>query len=218
MNHIYRVVFNHSLGVYQCVSELAKSCGKSSGKSQVATKLIVAPIAVAMIGLSGTAFSAELVIDNGKRTEYQNNIALNGDVLITKPNTVVATPNHQINFGAKIDGQDPTTDTNVTVRNGAAIEAGVSSAVGVVRFAKVTVDNAQFTTPTIAVGALSNGELNVINNGKLSAKNVIKLGFGENISGGLMLVVVAVLRQMTLVSLMQKIQKDLLSLMLLGAK
>lgn len=32
MNHIYRIVFNHSLGVYQCVSELAKAGGKSSGR------------------------------------------------------------------------------------------------------------------------------------------------------------------------------------------
>jgi len=57
MNHVYRVVFNHSLGVYQCVSELAKSRGKSSGKSQVSTTLILAPLAVAMIGLSGTAMA-----------------------------------------------------------------------------------------------------------------------------------------------------------------
>ncbi len=72
MNHIYRVVFNRSLGVYQCVSELAKSCGKSSGKSQVATKLIVAPLAVAMIGLSGTAMA--VTYDDGQTTTISDDV------------------------------------------------------------------------------------------------------------------------------------------------
>lgn len=72
MNHVYRVVFNRSLGVYQCVSELAKSRGKSSGKSQVATKLILAPLAVAMLGLSGTAMA--VTYDNGMTTTIDDEI------------------------------------------------------------------------------------------------------------------------------------------------
>ena len=77
MNHIYRVVFNRSLGVYQCVSELAKSCGKSSGKSQVTNKLVLAPLTIAILGLSGTAMAADTVIDDGQRTEYNKNVACN---------------------------------------------------------------------------------------------------------------------------------------------
>ena len=117
MNHVYRVVFNRSLGVYQCVSELAKSCGKSSGKSQVATKLIVAPLALAIVGLSGQAFAADTVINNGQRTQFDQDTALNGNVVITGLRTVVTAPNHELNFGLATSKA-----TNVSIENGATVE------------------------------------------------------------------------------------------------
>ncbi|MBI0425806.1 autotransporter domain-containing protein [Psychrobacter sp. NG27] len=185
MNHVYRVVFNRSLGVYQCVSELAKSRGKSSGKSQVSTKLILAPLAVAMLGLSGTAIAADVVINDGQRTEYQDDVAINGSVLITGSGTVITAPNHQINFGANPDGQILVIDTDVFIKNKAAVEAGVSSTVGVSRFSRVTVDNASLNAPAIAIGGLVDGEVNVINNGELKATDKVILGYSPNTTGRL---------------------------------
>ncbi|MGP4907073.1 autotransporter domain-containing protein [Psychrobacter faecalis] len=88
MNHVYRVVFNHSLGVYQCVSELAKSRGKSSGKSQVATKLILAPLAVAMLGLSGTAVA--VTYNDGKVHVIDDNpYVISEDVIVSGKGTEI---------------------------------------------------------------------------------------------------------------------------------
>lgn len=85
MNHIYRVVFNRSLGVYQCVSELAKSCGKSSGKSQVATKLILAPLAIAMLGISGPAMA--VTYNNGTTTTINDDIFFVGKDTVSNAGT-----------------------------------------------------------------------------------------------------------------------------------
>ncbi|OXL19583.1 ESPR domain-containing protein, partial [Psychrobacter sp. DAB_AL32B] len=88
MNHVYRVVFNHSLGVYQCVSELAKSRGKSSGKSQVATKLILAPLAVAMLSLSGTAIA--VTYNDGKVHVIDDNpYVVSEDVIVSGKGTEI---------------------------------------------------------------------------------------------------------------------------------
>lgn len=186
MNHVYRVVFNRSLGVYQCVSELAKSRGKSaSGKSQTVTKLLLNSLTAAMIGLSGTAMAADFVVNDGQRTEYQDTIAINGSVLISEPGTVIAAPNHQINFGVNPDGEELTIDTDVSVENGAAVEAGVSSTVGVDRFSKVTVNNALLSAPAIAIGGSVDGEINITNNGELEATDKIILGYSSNTTGNL---------------------------------
>ena len=48
MNRCYRVIFNHSLGVWQCVSELAKAKGKSKS-----FKALAVAVAVAMSGEVG---------------------------------------------------------------------------------------------------------------------------------------------------------------------
>lgn len=34
--HFYRVIFNHALGLWQCVSELAKTAGKSKSLKAIA--------------------------------------------------------------------------------------------------------------------------------------------------------------------------------------
>lgn len=51
MNHIYRVIFNRSLGIYQCVCEFAKAQDKSSSKifkvSVLATALATSGVALA---------------------------------------------------------------------------------------------------------------------------------------------------------------------------
>lgn len=50
MNQVYRVVFNRSLGVWQCVAETAKSRGKSSSKA-------FKPLVIAMSLVSGSAMA-----------------------------------------------------------------------------------------------------------------------------------------------------------------
>ena len=87
MNHVYRIVFNHSLGVYQCVSELAKSRGKSSGKSQVASKLLLTPLAVAMLCASGSAL-ADVTYDDGATTALPSSFAVDEVVTVSNGSKV----------------------------------------------------------------------------------------------------------------------------------
>lgn len=55
MNHIYRIVFNHTLGIKQVVAECAKAAGKSS-----ATSVDGGPKNWALRGMSGAFLSAFL--------------------------------------------------------------------------------------------------------------------------------------------------------------
>lgn len=54
MNHIYRIIFNRSLGIYQCVCEFAKACGKSSGK------IFKVSVLAGAMATSGTAFALDI--------------------------------------------------------------------------------------------------------------------------------------------------------------
>ena len=172
MNHVYRVVFNHSIGVYQCVSELAKSRGKSSGKSQVTTKLILAPLAIAMLGLSGTAMAADLVIDNGQRNQFDQDISIDRDFLITGAGTVVAAPNNLIGFGS-----DPSKIlTSVAINDNARVEADTIT-VGQFGETEVTVDNASISAGILGIGGESNSVLSITNGATLNVKTDILMGF-----------------------------------------
>nr|WP_181718409.1 autotransporter outer membrane beta-barrel domain-containing protein [Psychrobacter sp.]QJS05082.1 autotransporter beta-domain [Psychrobacter sp.] len=172
MNHIYRVVFNQSLGVYQCVSELAKSHGKSSSsKSQSTIKFLLTPLAIAILGLSGQAIAADFVVNKDQRTIYDKNLAIDGNVLITGPKTVISAPNNEINFGI-----DPKRTTDVSIKNGAVIEADVSS-LGANGPTTVTVNKASFNADIVGIGANSSGTLNIINNANLNVGNSIFMGF-----------------------------------------
>ena len=83
MNHIYRVVFNHSLGVYQCVSELAKTCGKSSGKSSTSNSnnnfalRALSTALFSVLGLSIASVTHATTYDNGAV-----NIVVNGYTIV----------------------------------------------------------------------------------------------------------------------------------------
>ncbi|WP_413501482.1 autotransporter domain-containing protein [Psychrobacter maritimus] len=97
MNHVYRVVFNRSLGVYQCVSEIAKSRGKSSGKSQVVgnsqsvAKLLLTPLTVAMLFASGSAVA--VTYDNGGTTQAPSDPYLVINDVVTGENTQLIAEN-----------------------------------------------------------------------------------------------------------------------------
>ena len=54
MNHIYRIVFNRSLCVYQCVSEIAKSAGKFFGRSATSNRqagVVLSTLSIAMLSM-----------------------------------------------------------------------------------------------------------------------------------------------------------------------
>lgn len=74
MNHVYKVVFNRALGVYQCVSEIAKSQGKSSGKSATSGSKSVFNLTALSIGIASmlgahnaqaVESSSDIVFDDG---------------------------------------------------------------------------------------------------------------------------------------------------------
>ncbi|MGE6475018.1 autotransporter domain-containing protein [Psychrobacter sp. NPDC078631] len=87
MNHIYRVVFNHSLGVYQCVSELAKTCGKSSGKSSTSTSnnnfalRALSTALFSVLGLSIASVTHAITYDNGAVNMVGNGYTIVDDIV-----------------------------------------------------------------------------------------------------------------------------------------
>lgn len=82
MNHIYRIVFNRSLGIYQCVCEFAKACGKSSGKI-----FKVGVLAGAMA--SGSAFALDINEDKHYTTSSDRAEPIN--IATTKGSHVTVT-------------------------------------------------------------------------------------------------------------------------------
>ncbi|WP_312750597.1 ESPR-type extended signal peptide-containing protein, partial [Psychrobacter sanguinis] len=194
MNHVYKVVFNRALGVYQCVSEIAKSQGKSSGKSATSSstnhisstfKLTALSVGLGLLGASTFSFAAEITINDGLTQKFDDNVLINGSVLITEPNTAIIAPDHQINFGGNPEDSLLTIDTDVVISNGAKIEAGVSSAIGIDRFSKVTVDNAGFNSTDVAVGAKTDGQLVLTNNANMNVADELIIGYLENTMGEL---------------------------------
>ncbi|WP_201512856.1 autotransporter domain-containing protein [Psychrobacter alimentarius] len=169
MNHVYRVVFNHSLGVYQCVSELAKSRGKSSGKSQVATKLLLTPLAVAMLCVSGSAL-ADVTYDDGATTTLPSNFAV--DEVVTVSN------------GSKVTGSEmvfgfaDSAALNVNTAGSVVSNALISLAVQPDSVSVVTVDgagsslNAEFLT----ISEEGQAELTAQNGANVTINDLTVLG------------------------------------------
>jgi hypothetical protein len=125
MNHFYKVVFNDSLGVWQTVSELARSRGKSGGRSKAASsgaarrRAAVSGLLLLSIGLFGATDALarcynKTSLDNGRgnqspliRTDAQVSGGANigtyqpvsNDVIICDQDTtpVPAQPNNLLN-------------------------------------------------------------------------------------------------------------------------
>ena len=169
MNHVYRVVFNHSLGVYQCVSELAKSCGKSSGKSQVAAKLLLTPLAIAMIGLSGTAL-ADVTYDDGATTDFPSSFAV--DEVVTVSN------------GSKITGSEmvfgfaDAAALNVNTAGSVVSDDLISLAVRPDSVSVVTIDGtgSSLNAELLTISEEGQAELTVQNGGNITINDLTVLG------------------------------------------
>ncbi len=165
MNHVYRIVFNHSLGVYQCVSELAKSRGKSSGKSQVATKLLLTPLAVAMFCASGSALA--VTYDNGQTT------TINDDVYFVENDTVSNQGTELVVNKLILEKTEAGQPSELSINNKGTVTA--NDITGVVDNAaiKVSGQGSSFNAQGILIGQNDgSGNLLVKSNGSVTADNL----------------------------------------------
>lgn len=165
MNHVYRIVFNHSLGVYQCVSELAKSRGKSSGKSQVATKLLLTPLAVALLCASGSALA--VTYDNGQTT------TINDDVYFVENDTVSNQGTELVVNKLILEKTEAGQPSELSINNKGTVT--VNDITGVVGNAviKVSGQGSSFNAQGILIGQNDgSGNLLVKSNGSVTADNL----------------------------------------------
>jgi len=165
MNHVYRVVFNHSLGVYQCVSELAKSRGKSSGKSQVATKLLLTPLAVALLCASGSALA--VTYDNGQTT------TINDDVYFVENDTVSNQGTELVVNKLILEKTEAGQPSELFINNkGTVIVNDITGVVGNATI-KVSGQGSSFNAQGILIGQNDgSGNLSVKSNSSVTADNL----------------------------------------------
>ena len=165
MNHVYRIVFNHSLGVYQCVSELAKSRGKSSGKSQVATKLLLTPLTIAMLCASGSALA--VTYDNGQMT------TINEDVYFVENDTVSNQGTELVVNKLILEKTEAGQPSELSINNKGTVTANdITGVVGNAAI-KVSGQGSSFNAQGILIGQNDgSGNLLVKSNGSVTADNL----------------------------------------------
>ena len=165
MNHVYRIVFNHSLGVYQCVSELAKSRGKSSGKSQVATKLLLTPLAVALLCASGSALA--VTYDNGQTT------TINDDVYFVENDTVSNQGTELVVNKLILEKTEAGQPSELSINNKGTVTANDITGVVGNAVIKVSGQGSSFNAQGILIGQNDgSGNLLVKSNGSVTADNL----------------------------------------------
>ncbi|ALF60516.1 autotransporter domain-containing protein [Psychrobacter urativorans] len=170
MNHIYRIVFNRSLGVYQCVSEIAKTQGKSSGRSAITNRRVgfslrVLSLSILSVSALGTTTSALAAIyNNGLTTNLgaSYSVSAAGDE-VRGVNTVVKANALSIS------------ETRLLVTDKGNIE--IANTVTMDRDAALEIkDNSMLTADRLYVGTEgSNNNLNISTSGQLQA-NTVYLG------------------------------------------
>lgn len=168
MNRTYRVIFNQATGAYQCVAEFAKAKGK--------TKSVKALAVATSLVMGAQAMAADIEFKDGKTTTVTNSAGLNGDVIITNPNTKLVISN-QAGFGTSY-GSTPKT-TNAIISNKATLQAGRSTAISEVNDATVTVDDATLSGGELVALGIRSGV-----NGKLIGKNGASIAVQGRLSIG----------------------------------
>lgn len=195
MNHVYRVVFNKALGVYQCVSELAKSNGKSSNRTTVGHRsgVVLSALSVAMLGMS--AISAQAMIYSTSATLDNHYVVINEDIIegattvVSSTNLTVAktgTASLIIQEGGKLDnsetviiGEEIGSSGVVTVTGSGSVLDTIRLAVGASGTGKATLEdqgkiNATFTAIGLNTG--STGTLTVKGNGSVLDTESLTVG------------------------------------------
>lgn len=174
MNRSYRVIFNRALGVWQCVSEIAKARGKSSSKS------VLAPLTVAVAVASSPAMAQALKIDANETYSGTQAVKTHNDHILIANNADVT---------ATVTVKDGAIGSMTAVGNRANNEYKFISVghrgVGILNVNNATVDSSD----SIVVGtkAITNeatntllkqsqGAINLSNNAKLSATDYLIIG------------------------------------------
>lgn len=151
MNRAYRVIFNHATGVWQCVSELARSKGKS--KSFKALALVSAVMA------SSQAMAVDIEFSDGQK-HYHNprDTELSRHVVIANPGTQAIFENYLV-IGNYID-------TNLEISNQAQLESRNGIDIAGYSNTLVSMSNATMRTHSddihLAYTEDSNAKLNAI--------------------------------------------------------
>lgn len=168
MNRTYRVIFNHATGVWQCVSELARSKGKSKSVKALA-------VAVGLL-MSEASFGADIEYRDGQTHAFTGNTGIDGSVLIINPNTKLTTTG-QLVFGNSAD-------TTAEISNQAAVVSDKDIAISAGKNASVTVDNASLENKSgvIALGLTPPSTAKLIgkNGAKITSASIISIANVEN--------------------------------------
>ena len=186
MNHIYRVVFNRSLGVYQCVSELAKSSGKSSGRAATRNNcagVVLSALSMAMLGM--TAVGAQAVTYSNTQTIVADPYIIDGATdNVTGSSTVVSSTNVIVGDAAigeliisgagRLDNADNIIIGNLEYSEGNATITGAGSTL---------------KTNSLDIGFTGKGSVTVAAAGLISAKDT-RIGYfaGKPTSSGELIV------------------------------
>ncbi|WP_033427072.1 ESPR-type extended signal peptide-containing protein, partial [Psychrobacter lutiphocae] len=176
MNHVYRVVFNRALGVYQCVSEIAKSRGKSSGKSATSRsanhisatfKLTALSVGLGMLGVSGQAMA--VTYDNGQiTTPSQNPFYVNADTVTGDGTTLKVNQLYLSN---------QPTPSILDINNNGLVDAQVTA---LTNSGTINIDDGQLNTVELAVGYQGAGTVNAKNGATINASTLTSLGYQNN--------------------------------------
>lgn len=167
MNHIYRVVFNRSLGVYQCVSELAKAQGKSSGRSATKNKqssILFSGLSIALLGMAVGSTAQATTYSNGETTVFSYEPI---DDVIENPGTILNANYTYVgifNNGGKL-----------TIRNGGAFNNTNGLYIGSVFSqgqSEVTVTGAGSILSSNQIALYNDSILTINDGGQVSTNNI----------------------------------------------
>ncbi|ALF59856.1 autotransporter domain-containing protein [Psychrobacter urativorans] len=176
MNHIYRIVFNRSLGVYQCVSEIAKTQGKSSGRSATTKRgagFTLRALSVSMLSifaLGTTTAALATVYNNGLTTNLgvHYTVSAAGDE-VKKVNTVVKADNLFIS------------ETSLLITNKGKVK--IANTATMSKDANLEIKNKGMLTAqklNVGGGGGINNNIKISTGGQLQASNIY---LGESIGG-----------------------------------
>lgn len=176
MNHVYRVVFNRSLGVYQCVSELAKTQGKSSGRSATKNKqssMILSGLSVALLGMAVGSTAQATTYSNGE-TPISNYQPI--DDVIENPGTILNA--ERTNVG------NNNIDSKLTIRNGGKLNSDYYMTIGSFfnsqAKGEVTVTGTDSNLITSNIYLYNNSILTINDGGQVSTNNIYYDNFFNN--------------------------------------
>ena len=187
MNHVYRVVFNRALGVYQCVSEIAKSQGKSSARGTQNRRAGFVLSSLSMAILSTVAVGAQAMT-------YSNSQTIATDPYIIDNRTDVVTGTGVV-VGAKDIIVGDTGVSTLQVENGGTLNISATP----ITFGRLTLGNqatgdggvvvrgtnSTLNTGDLFVGNSGTGAATIAKGGTVKATGTTFLGFYSGSNGTL---------------------------------